>query len=542
METNFSAPKRQSQVGVIIIFANQLQQSIRVLIFPIILLLVRTKSNGTGYLIAGFLAYLVVLAIHSYFSYLKFTFFLDEEKQEFIIQKGIFNRENLIIRLDKIQQVNINQSLIQRIVGVYSLDIDTAGSDKKEASIKAIDHEAATILREKLLSRTFATAANESTDANNIAYSAAAGVITQKSAEAEKQHHNNNGNYNNEGDRNNQSNYGSYISFPILKLSSNTLFKVGLTSNYGASIALLGGFIYAILEATKNYTEAFELEQNPISQLTTQGLGLISLCILLIFALLIVLGTNLIRTFLKYYNFEIRKEKTFLSIHSGLFEKKHILLKPARVQISSYSQNYFQKKLNLINLRFKQAAFNTAEEEDKDNKKHDIEIPGCDEKERNEILKMIYNCLPVKGSAFIPNYRFLFLTVMLRIVIPAIIFVALAQLKPVLQPYLWLIIPYAIFAGILLYFEYAHHRLFVSEDFIIKKSGIWDIEYQTMEPHKIQKITTKQYFWHRKADIGHLILHTAAGTLHFKYGKYADIHQIVNYWLYKVESGKKDWM
>lgn len=504
METNFSAPKRQSPVGVIVIFVNQLQQSIRVLIFPIILLLVRTKSSGTGYLIAGFLAYLVILAIHSYLSYLKFTFFLDEEKQEFIIQKGIFNRENLIIRLDKIQQVNINQSLIQRIIGVYSLDIDTAGSDKKEASIKAIDHEAATILREKLLSKTFAAQEDLTYEPTRPA--------------------------------------SSYSNFPLLKLSSSTLFKVGLTSNYGASIALLAGFIYAILEAMRNYTEAFELEQNPISQFTTQGLGLLSLCILLSFALLIVLGTNLIRTFLKYYNFEIRKEKTFLSIHSGLFEKKHILLKPARVQISSYSQNYFQKKLNLINLKFKQAAFNTAEEEDKDNKKHDIEIPGCDEKEKNEILKMIYERLPLQGSAFLPNYRFLFLTVMLRIVIPVLIFAGLAGLRPLLQPYIWLIIPYAIFVGILLYFEYAHHRLYVSEDFIIKKSGIWDIEYQTMEPHKIQKVTTKQYFWHKKADIGHLILHTAAGTLHFKYGKYADIHQIVNYWLYKVESGKKDWM
>ncbi|MBC8984678.1 PH domain-containing protein [Pedobacter sp. N36a] len=530
MATNFSAPKRQSPVGVIIIFANQLQQSIRVLIFPIILLLVRTKSSGTGYLIAGFLAYLIILAIHSYFSYLKFTFFLDEERQEFIIQKGIFNRENLIIRLDKIQQVNLNQSLIQRIAGVYSLDIDTAGSDKKEASIKAIDHGAATILREKLLSRTFAAAANESTDANNLRYSAAPGNNSQIAAEGDKQQ------------QSNQGNDIGYSGFPILKLSNSTLFKVGLTSNYGASIALLGGFIYAIMEATKNYTEAFELEQNPISQLTTQGLGLISLCILLIFALLIVLGTNLIRTFLKYYNFEIRKEKTFLSIHSGLFEKKHILLKPARVQISSYSQNYFQKKLNLINLKFKQAAFNTAEEENKDHKKHDIEIPGCDEKERNEILKMIYNCLPINGSAFVPNYRFLFLTVMLRIVLPSLVFIGITALRPVLQPYLWLIIPYTIFAGILLYFEYVHHRLYVSEDFIIKKSGIWDIEYQTMEPHKIQKMTTKQYFWHKKADIGHLILHTAAGTLHFKYGKYTDIHQIVNYWLYKVESGKKDWM
>lgn len=107
---------------------------------------------------------------------------------------------------------------------------------------------------------------------------------------------------------------------------------------------------------------------------------------------------------------------------------------------------------------------------------------------------MIYNCLPVKGSAFVPNYRFLFLTVMLRIVIPAIIFIALAQLKPVLQPYLWLIIPYAIFAGILLYFEYAHHRLFVSEDFIIKKAASGTLSTKRWSLIKFKKLLLNNIF------------------------------------------------
>lgn len=532
METNFSEPRRQSAVGVIIIFVNHLQQSIRVLIFPILLIFARSKSDGKAYFLLGCLVYLLILAIYSYLSYLKFSFFLDEEKQEFMIQKGIFNRENLVIRLDKIQQVNINQSLIQRIIGVYSLEIDTAGSDKKEASIRAIDQESATILRKKLLSRTLQWASTldiEQHKGSQQSDNAQINHLQARSNETAVPVHD-------------TVEKTTGQSLPLLKLSSLTLLKIGLTSNYGASIALLTGFIFAIIEATKNYTEAFELEQNPLQQLNTEGLGLISLCILLLFALLIVLGTNLIRTFLKYFDFELRREHNFLSINSGLFEKKHTLLKPVRVQISSYSQNYFQKKLNLINLRFKQAAFSTAAEVDEDNKKHDIEIPGCDEVEKNELLKMIYHRLPLLGSAFVPNYRFLFLTVMVYIIFPILAFSGLTALHPPLQQYLGWIIPYAILVGLALYFEYAHHRLYVSEEFIIKKSGIWDIEYQILEPAKIQKITTKQYFWHKSADIGHLILHTAAGTIHFKYGKYADIHHMVNYWLYKVESGKKDWM
>lgn len=502
METDFSEPKRQSAAGVAVMFVNHLQHSVRVLIFPIILLLVRAKGINVWYLVAAFLFFLLIIAIYSYLSYLKFTFFLDEEKQEFIIHKGVLNKEHLSIRLDKIQQVNINQSLIQRIIGVYSLDIDTAGSDKKEASIKAIDHHTATILRERLLNR----AIDPTTDEQS------APEIDTKSS-------------------------------PLLKLSNSTLFKVGLTSNYGASVALLGGFIFAIMETLKNYTEAFQLEENPIKALSTKGLDLISTCVLIFFALMIVLGTNIARNFIKYFNFEVNRKKAVLAITCGLFEKKHTLLQPARVQISSYSQNYFQKKLNLLNMKFKQASFGTADDDhDEDNKKHDIEIPGGDETERDQLLKMIFDSIPQKEATFIPNYRFLFLTIMLQVVFPVALFLLFGAVLSYLRPYFWWIIPYVILVVIMLCFEFKHHRLYLSEGFIIKKNGIWDIEHQILEPHKIQSITTKQYFWHKKADIGHLILHTAAGTIHFKYGKYAEIHLMVNYWLYKIESGKKDWM
>lgn len=502
MKPDFSAPKRQSAAGVAIMFANHLQHSIRILIFPIILMIVRVKSVSPWYIVAAVFLFLVVLIIFSYLSYLKFTFFLDEEKQEFIIDKGILSREHLTIRLDKIQQVNINQSLIQRIIGVYSLDIDTAGSDKKEASIKAVDHYTATILRERLLNRASFSESDPET-------------VPQEALEDS----------------------------PFLKLSVPTLFKVGLTSNYGASIALLGGFVYAIMESLKNYTEAFQLEENPIAALATKSLGLISLCILFVMAIMIVLATNVIRNFVKYFNFEVIRKKDFLTITSGLFDKKHTLLKPARVQISTYSQNYFQKKFNLLNMKIKQASYGSADEDNENNKKHDIDIPGCDESERDAILKMIFDRLPVKEHVFIPNYRFLFKNVMFIIVIPSLLFIAAGYwFFPLLKAYFGLIIPYAIISGLMLYFEYDHHRLYISDGFILKKSGIWDIEHQILEPHKIQSITTKQYFWHKKAGIGHLVLHTAAGTIHFNYGNYADIHRMANYWLYKLESGKKDWM
>jgi putative membrane protein len=48
-----------------------------------------------------------------------------------LLMKEFLIKQKTIIQLNRIQQVNINQSLIQRL-GVYELDVDTAGSAKKE--------------------------------------------------------------------------------------------------------------------------------------------------------------------------------------------------------------------------------------------------------------------------------------------------------------------------------------------------------------------------------------------------------------------------
>jgi len=84
--------------------------------------------------------------------------------------------------------------------------------------------------------------------------------------------------------------------------------------------------------------------------------------------------------------------------------------------------------------------------------------------------------------------------------------------------------------------------LFVSQDYIMKRHGIWDIDHQILLPYKIQAITIKQMLWHKAANIGHITCHTAAGDISFKFGNYDTLKNLMNYWLYQVESSEKDWM
>lgn len=500
MNYDFSKPQRQSIAGIVIIAASYLYKIIKASIIPIVLLLIKVESEKLVYVIIAVGGISIIALLFSYLNYRRFTFFLNDAKQEFVIQKGVFNRTLLTIQVDKIQQVNINQSLLQKLIGVYSLTIDTPGGEKNEASIAAIDEKLAYSLKEHLLNgqRTPTTISDEQ-----------------------------------------EASLREYI--PFFKLSPITLFKVGLTSNYGSSLTILVGFLFAAFHNTKELLQAFDTDNGQIEAAIKTGVSLVSVGILAIMFLSILFAINIIRTFIIYFDFKISKHKLSLLLSSGLFAKKNTLLSPTKVQVTSYSQNYFQKKINIFNLKLRQANSNQSQDE-KDTNTADLQVPGCSANEKDELLKTILGKLPEASITYAPNYRFLNLPIFFIVVIPiGIFYIFWFNFQELYNYYPWSIV-YFLVATFMIYYGYKRHRLMVGQDFIIKKSGIWDISHEIIEPHKVQSITTFQYPWHKAVDVGHINLHTAAGIIRFKYGNYTEIKRLANYWLYQIERGSEEWM
>jgi putative membrane protein len=500
MNYDFSKPQRQSAVGIIIMAANSLQHTVRALALPLVIAIVKLDKTFLAYAGIGLIVLFAGVLIYSYFNYRKFTFYLDDKKQEFVINKGIFNKTQLTVQLDKIQQVNINQNLLQKIIGIYGLKIDTAGTDDQEVHIKAISEPLANSLREHLLSRKSTAilsseAINESNDQD----------------------------------------------IPFLKVNATTLFKVALTSNYGSSIALLIAFVFPLYHNAKELFMALNMDEKQVDNAFKAAFTFFSLSILIGGTLLLLLIINIVRTFVKYFELTISKHKHSLLISSGLLARKNTLLNPNKVQITTYSQNYFQKKMNLLNMSLKQA--NSGDSHKKqDLQSTNLSIPGCNPIERDQLMRMILDNVPPKSASFYPNWRYVNLPILFMMVLPLTIFFLFWINIPDLKPFYPVGICYAVFILVMIYFSYKRHRISVDENFIIKRRGIWDISHEIILPHKIQAITTFQYPWHKSVDVGHVNLHTAAGILHFKYGNFTEIKKLVNYWLYQIESGSEEWM
>jgi len=495
--TNFSQPQKQSLLGVVVMFANTLQKTVRAF-WPILLIwLVKFDSLNKTMVFGGIAAVVVIIAIISYLQYHFFTFHIDEETNEFIIQKGVLNRTKIAIQLHKIQQVNINQSLIQRLIGVYKLEIDTAGSDKKEASISAISHELATILKERLINH----------------YEIENPIFEENIEE-------------------------KLISF--LKISLLSLIKIGFTSNYVKSFALLFVFFTTIIENIRQLSDNEVINEDDVSNYFDRFSMYSSIGLGIVIVIILVLMVNLVRTIIKYFDFSIQKNKHSILLSYGLLATKNTLLNPNKVQKIVITQNFFQKKLDILTIGVHQASSDAEKVKEKDK----IEVPGCTKLESDEILKLLFNKHPKKGKLYLPNWRKLAVNLFFLLFLPLLIYFIIKLNSDFFTWNEWFIYStiFTFFAGILIWFSYKNYKLFVANDFIIKQNGAWDIDNSIVEPYKIQAITTQQFFWQKATNIGSVTLSTAGGTIRFSTGNYTEIKNLVNYWLYQVEISDKNWM
>jgi putative membrane protein len=504
MEANFNQPQRQSSIGILVIFADSLQKFARAFLPLVLIILFKADTLSKVFVFLGFLAVLLLVGVVAYLKYLNFTFYIDAYHDEFIVSDGIINKTKTTIQLNKIQQVNIHQNLIQRLIGIYALSVDTAGSDKKEGNIKAISHDLALALKAKLLDNEL----QKSQVATDLSEEDTPKVFIPNQAH------------------------------PFLKISLTSLFKVGITSNYVRSIGLILTFFFTILDNLRNIGKDDVINGDKIEQMVNNYPLIYSILFFIVALFTIVFLINIGRTVIKYFDLTISKQKGSLLMSYGLINTESTILKPEKVQIVNLSQNYFQKRLNVLEIKIKQAI-----SDEKKQKKSLIEIPGCNAVERDEILKLIFKQLPEKGLKMLPNFRKLVFSIFLTIVLPLTGFYLFGKtIDAEVFKYTHFAIFFTVFFLIIHFFGFRNYRLFISDNHIIKQSGAWDVDHEIIEIKKIQALTTSQLFWHKNLNIGSLTMHTAGGSLTFYLGDYNRIKDYVNLWLYEIETSDSNWM
>lgn len=500
MKFDFSIPQRQSKLGILVLFVFTLQKIIRLSIAMIVVFAMDMDKFYSKLIWLGIAIFSLSVFV-TFIRYYYFTFQIDYNSKELIIEKGFLRKSKISIQLHKIQQINLNQNLLHKVFKLYEINVDTAGSGKKEVEIKAVSSFIANQLKDTIerLNET------ETINISNI----------EKTVQATEN--------------------------KTIKISFFTLIKTGITSRYVETFGWLFLVVNTLWENNNYINLEDKFDTTGVQEYINFNSIIVSVLIGLIVIFLLIIVINLVRTIVRYFDFSITRTKHSLLLTYGLITTRNTIISPIKVQLIKISQNYFQEKLDIHNLRVEQAS---SEENSKEKKKDRIEVPGCSEAVKNQILDFIYTKEITNPEVYFPSIRKFWIRFIFMVVVPIAIILTLNTFTHfIIWEKLYLLTSLYLIVGILSTWRlYKNYKLMVTPEFIMVQSGFWDIDMAIIEPYKIQAITTNQFFWQKRLNIGSVNLYTAGGTISFTTGFYDQITNLSNTWLYQVETSPKKWM
>ncbi len=501
----FSVPQRQSILGVALIFSTTLYRFLRGFWVLGVYFILSNPSSATILMVSLGLVALGVLALgYSWLYYRKFLFHIDYTNQEFVLQKGVFSTEDMAIPFDKIQQVYLKRSLLQRLINVYSLVIETAGSKGDEVNIKAVTREDAQKLSSILIQVKQAHRPQE-------------GGEYLDSEETPSSEH---------------SRLWTH------KLDFLTLLKIGISTNYIRGLALVIAFFTTIYNELNSFFKDYAEEVSEYYKQVPAPTESIGVFLVLFFILLLIsIIITVVEVYLKYYGLTLVQTRESLELEMGLKTNTKVSLKPRRVQLMQIITNPVQKYFNLYETRIALASSENALLKKK------IHIPGLGKDTVEKVALFLYGDVESNFEQMFSPHKLMLIRRLFFVFLPVAVSFLILQWFPYTSHAIWtgLAIGFTIIGGIYQYIRFRSLKLIFSAEFLQKKQGVWNEREERFELFKMQSVTVSQPFWYKKRNLINIVFHTAGGDVSFK-AVNKDILPYINYILYKVESTNRKWM
>lgn len=496
---DISVPTRQSVRGLVLIFIISARQAVR-MFWPFLLLVVVKKDflqGKTALVIAGIVVVLLLLAVHTVLYFLNFYFYV--EKGEFIVKKGYLRKKVLSIPLERIQSVNTRQNLLQQLLNVVSLEIDTAGTVGKELKIHALEIDFARELQNHLRTERKKTVEPESPEEPEV----------EKEEIPEQL---------------------------ILKLSPIDLLKIGISQNHLRAALIIIAFGSQVFQQIKDLFQdkAEQYSSEAMNYISNSGALLIS--VMVIFFLFVSILFSLIRTVLKYFDFKLLKKDGNYRIESGLINKQNVIIPHNKVQELNWETGPVKKLFGIYHLVFKQAVSG------QQNRKNQqlVDAPGCLEHHLDLLKNDLFGADNLTDSPRIYSNPYYFRRLWLIygwIPVLAVTPVFYAEWLFWIAAATWL----SAAAGYsILMLKKRYFRM--NEDQIRISKGAITHKWKQMELYKIQSVKFRQTIFQKRRKLASLQLMNAAGSMTIPYIDEQLAMQIYNYLLFHTEVSEKKWM
>lgn len=501
-ELDLSKPQRQSPVGVGVIFFQKLRVAVNIFISIAVVQFGFKANLDSGLFIALVGGVVLVVFVIAYLIYRKFHFYVEEDK--FVIERGLLRRDKISVAFDRIQSVHINQNLIQRILSVVGLKIDTAGSAVKELEISALPKKYARSLQEYL---------TEKRDKNKLEEGEYLETKENESLTTNLQN----------SDR-----------IPLVKLSPLDLLKIGLTENHLRTgfilFAIVMGYVFQYEEYLLKPFEPY-LERNADFLLAE---WVILLPIGILFFLLVSVVLSLIQSLLKYFNLNFFVDQKGVQLVSGLIKKAEFQIPINKIQYLKWTSNPLRKMIGLKTIIVKQAGSNESGD------RQSLTVPGSTDAQITTVLNEFYPERLESAFKSFGSHPFFRLQVF---VVFGIVPAALLLISWAYHPLLIILSPIWLLSSIPFALKYANAmRLECNQEMLKIKRGWVFPKVMVIKYYKLQNLKIHQNLFQKRRNTVHLDFYTAAGNLRMWQLNEKVAKELYNYILFKVESSNASWM
>jgi putative membrane protein len=375
---------------------------------------------------------------------------------------------------------------------VVSLNIETAGDNKSEISIKALDKPTALKLKKELFTKSNSTETlTDAVESRNV----------------------------------------------FFRVSLKRLFLEGISQNHLRSFLIITSFVFGLYYEFKDYFRDLKLKQGLEELIHLDKESLLNIIIIntvfILVAILISLLFSVLKTVVTNFNLEVVENQKTIEINKGLFNKVSLSLTPSRIQNIVIKTNRIKRYFDLHTLSVKQAMVNVKQ------RKNFVIIALEKEQLKHLVDKLLVNYTSAIERSNPKGYykRILALNMFaLASIINVPGFIIFGNM-------MWYInIALVLFS--VLYVTVTYRKAFykIDDQFLTIGSGFIDTTTDILEIHKIQAVKLKQTIFQKRIQISSVIISTASKSVKIPYVSETEAKSIYDYLLFKVESQNRDWM
>ena len=522
--------RRTSPFAVVFFVGKTLRSAVRgyiqlVATFGAIAVLVKGAPHAPLLVPAAIMAFIAGAVLKYWF----FRFRITDDR--ILIREGVFRKTALDLPFDRIQGINVRRSPVDRVLGLVTVGLDTAGSETTEGELPSVR----AALAEELRARIGAVERTREVHAGATA-------LPEE-----------------EGGREDRGRTPGEL---LLKLGVSDMVRIGIgRDNVLLALMLIGAAWRRPRELPYRFAETFgfpedfvrpALETAEATIAGSEALGDTTFAGgLVLAALAVVLAVGIGTALLRYHGFTLWREGTAYRSRGGLLTQREVVVETTRIQQFTLYQDLVMRCFRRYRLRVQPAADADASPH------HDVpnvlEIPLLGARLADELRSRVFGregagvVLLPKSGPFTRVSRVYIQALLLRIGGVPALGGALLLLSLIGPTRAWAVfsgvwgVSWILIGGLVAFQRWRRQGYLHDEDGLAVRSGLVGRRVDAFLFRKAQSVAVRRSPLERRRGLATLDIALARDTLSVPYIDHATACRLRDHILYRVESSRRRW-